>query len=180
MQISVQKAQVHRAFVAPKGLRRHKRPILGCAAVAMARRAARSLLAAAVAACLLACAHARARATLAAREAAATAAARAVGAAHAHGSGAAASASGPPPLAPVTQAGPVEMLAPGLYRASYRLQLPATRPGEVLNTRPSTTLLGRPAGRVAVLNWQFDLLDAHNRSVPLSQFYNHHVRAPPA
>ena len=75
------------------------------------------------------------------------------------------------------QVGPVEALQHGLFRAHYELPLRPMQPGEVAITSPATTLLAHPAGRVAIVDWSFDLTYAANgSSVPLNALYNHHVR----
>jgi hypothetical protein len=131
----------------------------------MARRSTRLLLFAVAAACALTCASARARATLAAES----------DDAHARAHGALSAAPAGAALAPATQAGPVEQLAPGIYRASYRLPLRPLGPGEVLYTQAGNTLLGHPPGRIAVLDWQFELLGSNGLPAPLDALYNHHV-----
>jgi hypothetical protein len=140
----------------------------------MAPRSARALLRAVAAACVLACVHARSRAALALSAADGSSSEGGAAATHAaaHG-GSAASAS----FATATLAEPVQKVAPGIYRASYRLPLRPLRPGEVLITQAGSTLLGRPPGRIAVLDWHFDLLDSAGRPAPLRQLYNHHVRS---
>lgn len=74
------------------------------------------------------------------------------------------------------QVGAVETLQHGLFRAHYELPLRPMRPGEVAITSPATTLLAHPAGRVAIVDWSFDLVYENGSSVPLNALYNHHVR----
>ena len=75
------------------------------------------------------------------------------------------------------QVGAVEALQHGLFRAHYELPLRPMRPGEVAITSPATTLLAHPAGRVAIVDWTFDLVyaAANGSSVPLNALYNHHA-----
>lgn len=92
-------------------------------------------------------------------------------AAHAHGSASMTPAGTPPSAKLVGE----ELLRPGLFRATYELPLRPMRPGEVAITSPSTTLLPHPDGRVGIVDWQFDIVYAANRSaVPLNALYNHH------
>jgi hypothetical protein len=92
---------------------------------------------------------------------------------HAHGGPAVTPAGTPPSATQVAE----EELRPGVYRATYELPLRPMRPGEVAITSPATTLLPHPAGRVGIVDWQFDLVYAANGSgVPLNALYNHHVR----
>ena len=125
----------------------------------MALHRARAVCSASLLVQLLACACAQAPAT--------------PHAAHAHGGPAVT----PAGTVSAVQVGPVEALQHGLFRAHYELPLRPMKPGEVAITSPATTLLAHPAGRVAIVDWSFDLVySANGSSVPLNALYNHHAR----